>query len=54
MTSLYKQFAAVVILLALFIVTIVLPDINRTNRLIAGDNLLDAVGVPKPSIYDGE
>jgi hypothetical protein len=50
MDSLYKQFAAVAILLALFIVTIVLPDINRTNRLIAGDDVVSYYGLPKPEI----
>ena len=48
MTSLYKQFAAVATLLALFIVTIVLPDINRTNRVIAGDDVVSYYGLPKP------
>ena len=50
MDSFYNQFAAVVFLMAVFIFTLVLPEINHTNRLIAGDDVVSYYGLPKPEI----
>jgi hypothetical protein len=52
MDSFYNQFAAVVILMAVFIFTLVLPDINHTSRLIAGDDVVSYYGLPKPYVYE--
>jgi hypothetical protein len=41
---------ATIMLIAIFAV----PDINRTNRIIAGDDVVSYYGLPKPDIYEGE
>jgi hypothetical protein len=54
MNSLRDQLILMFALTAVLFATFAVPDINRTNRIIAGDDVVSYYGLPKPDIYEGE
>jgi|LakMenEpi03Aug12_release.lakeMendotaPanAssembly.Ray.scaffolds.fasta_scaffold2012858_2 hypothetical protein len=51
MNSLRDQLILMFALTAVLFATLEVPNINRTNRLIAGDDVVSYYGLPKPDIY---
>lgn len=50
MDSLRDQLILMFALTAILYATFAVPDINRTNRVIAGDDVVSYYGLPKPEI----
>ena len=54
MDSLRDQLFLIFALTAVLFATFVVPDINRTNKIIAGDDVVSYYGLPKPIIISEE
>jgi len=54
MTSLLNQLIFLLIATIVIFAIFSVPEINRTNKLIAGDDVVTYYGLPKPYIIDGE
>jgi hypothetical protein len=54
MSKFYHQFFFGALLIAALASALIIPPINHTNRLIAGDDVASYYGLPKPDTYEGE